>query len=383
MSTAKPKIVIDARMYGAEQTGIGKYIARLLQYVPPLMPEAEFVVFMRQPEFGNFMSPHLNVKKRKTSAYWYGYKEQALFPAEIASEKPDLVHFPHFNVPLLYRGKFIVTIHDLTPHSFPGPKMNSFWRRSMFRLVFGHALRASHEVIAVSQYTKSDILKRFGKYVLAEKIHVLYEGVDEEFLESGDRSESVRILNDKYGIARPFILYTGVWREHKNITGLVEAYAMLRNKYKQTYDLVLCGKEQLTYPEPRLMWERLGMGHNVKCPGFIPQEDLRHFYRAAALTVIPSFAEGFGFIGLESLACGTPVASSNTTSLPEVLRDAAAYFDPHSTAEMADAMNRILSDSVLRNGLLTGGRRVVSSYDWHTTARATAECYGAVLDAAK
>src|SRR3989344_398048 len=111
----QPTIGIDARMYGTEQTGIGKYIARLLEYVPPRMPETRFVAFLRDPEYKRFLSPHPNVEKRRVSAKWYDYREQLVLPFEFLRTGVDMMHFPHFNVPILYPGRFLVTIHDLTP----------------------------------------------------------------------------------------------------------------------------------------------------------------------------------------------------------------------------------------------------------------------------
>lgn len=367
---------IDARMLGAEQTGIGKYIARLIEYIPPLMPEVQFVAFLREPEFSRFRSLHTNVEKQKVSAHWYGYAEQFVLPLQLLRAGIDLMHFPHFNVPVLYPGKFVVTIHDLTPRLFPGPRMSSWWHREMFRLVFSRALKKSRRIIAVSQFTKNDIMHTFG--TADEKILLVPEGVDEVFFRkpSGDSREALR---DRYGIIKPFMLYVGVWREHKNIVGLIRAYHMLLGKYDVGVDLVLCGREHASYPEPRQLWEKLGIGKRIHHPGFIVEEDLPHFYRAAMLTVVPSFSEGFGFTGLESLAAGTPVAASRATSLPEVLGDAAAYFDPHDQQEMASVIYQALTDTKLRTNLLRASEKVLERYNWKSMAACTAALYRDML----
>lgn len=373
----KHRIGIDARMLGREQTGIGKYIARLCEFVPPLMKDTQFVVFLREPELSRFKSIYSNVEKRKVSARWYGYREQALLPFELLRARVQLMHFPHFNVPLFYPGKFVVTIHDLTPHAFPGPKMRSWWRETMFRLVFSSALQRAKRIIAVSNYTRHDILKLSG--TSPEKIEVIYEGVDERFKEQGSKAQSSKFLKKTYGITKPFILYVGVWREHKNLVGLIEAYGLLLKKYGIDIDLVLCGKEHPAYPDARRTWECLGLRERVKCPGFIPEEELTHFYRAAALTAVPSFAEGFGFTGLESLACQTPVAASRTTSLPEILKDAAAYFDPHDPEDTAEVLYRALTNEEERRAYLTRARALIEQYHWDVMAEETVRCYLAIL----
>src|SRR3989338_1435624 len=129
-------IGVDARMLGPEQTGIGKYIARLLEFVPPLMPEARFIAFLKEPAFSAFASGHKNVETRKVSAHWYGWKEEAELPVELARAGAGLVHFPLFNVTIAYRKPFVVTIHDTTPYAFPGHRTGSWVRRGGVRLFF-------------------------------------------------------------------------------------------------------------------------------------------------------------------------------------------------------------------------------------------------------
>ena len=373
----KYRVGIDARMLGAEQTGIGKYIARLCRHIPPLMKDVQFVVFLREPEFSSFQSPFPNVEKQKVSAHWYSYKEQAIFPLELFRARVDLMHFPHFNVPLFYSRKFLVTIHDLTPHTFPGPRARSWWRKMMFRAVFSGALHRSKHIIAVSHHTKKDIRERF--HISPGKMTVIYEGVDERFKIQKPKAESVEFLKRIYGITKPFILYVGVWRDHKNLVGLIEAYGIMLKKHNAGFDLVLCGKEHPAYPDVRRAWERLGLQDRVRRPGFIPEEDLAHFYRAASLTVVPSFAEGFGLTGLESLACQTPVAASRTTSLPEILKDAAAYFNPYDTENMAEVMYCATIHAEERKTYLKRAQVLLEHYRWEVMAEKTAKCYREIL----
>ncbi len=400
MSTQVQKsktIAIDARMYGATQTGIGNYIFHLMKYLFEIDQKNNYLVFLLPEEYDKFKLPNERVKKIKVSAKWYSWKEQVVFPLEILKHKIDLVHFPHFNSPILYhwispfcKAKTVATIHDLTPYYFPGHKMNSWLRRKGFRLVFSTAIKKSSRVIAVSEYTKKDMIKIFlntsKKNSLApfseggaiDKIQVIYEGVDGQFQVIKDYGK-MKAIKEKYKIIRPFIFYTGVWRNHKNLVGLIKAFDLIVNKYKINYQLVLGGKEDPYYPEVRQTWKKLNLGDRIIRAGFISQKDLPLFYNMADVFVIPSFREGFGLIGLESMACGTPVISSNKTSLPEILGNAAVYFSPADYEEMAKKIALVIQDENLKSNLVQKGFQQVEKYDWRRMAGKTLEMYEKVM----
>ena len=400
----KPKTIgIDARMYGYAQTGIGNYIRHLLQCIFEMDKKNKYVIFLMSKEFDNFKLPNERIKKIKVSAKWYGWKEQLLFPFQLYKENLDLMHFTHFNSPILYFKKSIVTIHDITPFFFPGHKMKSIIRRAGFKAVFFSSVKKASKVIAVSENTENDIVNYFK--IKKNKINVIYEGVDEQFrvmfptevhsLECKDfnlnKMNSYRLkpelqtlkqsgLMKKYNITKPFIFYTGVWRNHKNLVGLVKAFGILRNKYKLDYQLVLGGKEDPYYPEVRETWKKFELENKIIRTGFIDQKDIPLFYNVAEVFVIPSFYEGFGLIGLEAMACGTPVISSNTTSLPEILGNAAIYFNPNSSKEMAKKIKLVLTDKKLYNELIEKGFKQVEKYSWEKMGKETMEIYRKVLN---
>jgi len=367
-------IGIDARMYGYAQTGIGNYIRHLLKYIFELDKENNYVIFLLSEEYDNFKIPNKRIKKVKVSAKWYGWKEQILFPFELYKEKLDLMHFTHFNSPVLYFKKSIITIHDITPYFFPGHKMKSLLRKIGFRAVFFSSVKKAKKIIAVSKSTRDDIVNHFK--INKDKIEVIYEGVDGQF-KVCDEIPPAPFL--KGGVTKPFIFYTGVWRNHKNLVGLVKAFGVLKNKYKLDYQLVLGGKEDPYYPEVRETWEKLGLGKEIIRAGFIDQKELPLLYGAAEIFVIPSFYEGFGLIGLEAMACGTPVVSSNKTSLPEVLGDAAIYFNPNDPEEMAEKMKLVLTDKKLYNELREKGFKQIRKYSWEKMGKKTMEIYDNIL----
>ena len=373
----KPKTIgIDARMYGYAQTGIGNYIRHLLEYIFKQDTENNFVIFLMSDEYDDFILPNERIRKVKVSAKWYSWKEQFLFPFQLYKEKLDLMHFTHFNSPILYFRKSIVTIHDVTPFFFPGHKMKSLVRKIGFRAVFFSSVKKATKVIAVSQSTKNDIVKHFK--IKETKIKVVYEGADEQFRVINN-DEEIENFKKKYNITKPYIFYTGVWRNHKNLVGLIKAFGILKKKYNLDYNLVLGGKEDSYYPEVRKTWEKLGLGDDIIRTGFIDQEDIPLFYNVAKAFVIPSFYEGFGLIGLEAMACGTPVISSNTTSLPEILGDAAIYFDPKNSEEMAEKIRLVLTDEKLYNELRKKGFQQLEKYDWETMGIETMGIYEGTL----
>ncbi|OWK27228.1 MAG: hypothetical protein US76_02845 [Parcubacteria group bacterium GW2011_GWA2_38_13b] len=383
MKKNKYTIGIDARMYGAAQTGIGTYIEYLVKNLLEIDFEADashrcgvsknnfYKIFLMEPEFGRFKITQENVEKIKVNSRWYGWREQLIFPWQMAREKVDLMHFPHFNVPIMYRGKFIVTIHDLTPLYFPGRKMGGSWlRKKAFKFVFKNAARKAEKIIAVSNYTKNDLMKNFS--VNEKKIKVIYEGIKKS-------SNRVSADLESYGITKPYILYVGVWRQHKNLVGLIEAFDILIKKYNMDLRLVLVGGEDPYYPEIRRTWENLNLGGRIVTPGFLKDNEMASFYQNANLFVIPSFAEGFGFVGLEAAAAGTPVVSSNAASLPEILGEGAVYFDPYNIEDMAQKMRVVLLDADLRNKLVMKAHENLKKYSWEKMAKETLGLYEDML----
>ena len=373
----KPKTIgIDARMYGYAQTGIGNYIRHLLQCIFEMDKKNEYVIFLMPEEYDKFDLPNKRIRKMKVSAKWYGWKEQLLFPFQLYKERLDLMHFTHFNSPILYFKRSIVTIHDITPFFFPGHKMRSIIRRIGFRTVFFSSVKKASKVIAVSENTKNDIANYFK--IKKNKINVIYEGTDSQFKVISD-NQKITDIKKRYNITKPFIFYTGVWRNHKNLVGLIKAFEILRNKHKLDYQLALGGKEDPYYPEVRETWEKLGLESEIIRTGFIDQKDLPLFYNAAKAFIIPSFYEGFGLIGLEAFSCGIPVISSNTTSLPEILGNAAIYFDPNSPEEMAEKIKLVLTDKKLYNKLKDKGFKQVEKYSWEKMGKETMDVYGKIL----
>lgn len=368
------KIGIDARMYGAKATtGIGVYIKNLTDELFKIDQANHYVMFMKDPEFSKFVPPNQRVTKVKIDIPWYSLAEQLKLPKILAENKLDLVHFPQFNIPILYHGKYIVTIHDITQKLFPGPRVRrSFFRKLAFNLVFKCGIVRAKKIITVSNFTKNNLLKYYRAN--SKKIIVTHLGFNSN-INTKINDERIFEFKKQLNINKPYLLYLGVWRDHKNLPALIQAFNLIKEKYQLNYQLVLAGQPDQRYPEIQAEIELSKFKNDIITPGFVPEADLPILYSAAKLFVLPSLAEGFGLVALESQSLGVPVAVSSTTSLPEILEDSAVYFDPTNINQMAEVINRIVNDSNLYDSLKQKGINQVKRYNWANTAKETLSVY--------
>lgn len=372
----KPIIIgIDARMLGAEQTGIGRYITHLTDELFRRDTTNQYVMFLLPHEYKKYTPPSPRVRKVMVTSPWYGWHEQLVLPWQFIKERLDLLHVPHFNAPMCYPGKLVVTIHDITQLYFPGPRgIFTPVRHLAYKAVFGSAVRKAAKIIAVSQYTKSEIIQKFS--VPDSKIEVIYEGLP-NLADSASQIANRTTGDTRFAIRdKPYILYVGVWRPHKNIPRLLEAFSIMKkNPAHDTLKLVLVGKENPRYPEVRQAIGRLGLAREVITPGFLDDTALEAYYRGAKAVVIPSLVEGFGFVGLEALSYGIPVAASEKGALPEILGGAALYFDPESPPDMAEKLAQLISDNALRARTLASAEGILRRYSWSEAAAKTLRAY--------
>jgi glycosyltransferase involved in cell wall biosynthesis len=370
----KLKIGIDARMY-SESFGIGRYILEITKRMFLEKNEIEWVMFMNEPAFSKYKFPK-NVKKVLVNADHYSLAEQTSFAHILHKEKCDLIHFCNFNLPLFFRGKFVVTIHDTTINFFPGKKMNSWWRKAAYNLVMRNAVQNSAKIITVSQNTKDDVIRLFGtaksREILDKKITPILIAPSDEFHPISDL-EKVQIKK-KYYLSPEYIIYTGNWREHKNLVGLLKSFAILKKSFPQL-NLVITGKEDPHYPEVLEISRDLELGNSVKFVGCVDFNDLKKLTAAATVYVFPSFYEGFGMPPLEAMACEVPCAVSNTSAIPEVCGDAALYFDPKNEVEMAEKIAKLLREPKSREILIKKGKKRVKMFDWEKVAEKTLGIY--------
>lgn len=369
------RIGIDARMYSTKFTGIGRYNAELIQHLIKGDKENTYVLFMNEPEFSGTIFEADNVEKILVGARHYSINEQTVFLKKIQEAKVDLMHFTHFNNPILYQGKQVVTIHDLTLSFFPGKKMTSFIHRLGYNLSIRSVTRKASKIIAISQNTAKDLVSILG--VPKEKIKLIYEGASDTFYNINDKKR-LEQTRTKYALHKPFFIYAGVWRDHKNVLGMIKAFHLLRREGLDM-DLVITGRKDNTYIEvPRLV-EKLGISEHVHFVGLVPEEELVDLYNLANTYVFPSFYEGFGLPALEAYAVGLPVAASNTSCLPEICGKGARYFDPYSIEDMASTMKEVATNEKLRKELTQAGEKELQRFSWEKMGKETHDLYMDIL----
>jgi glycosyltransferase involved in cell wall biosynthesis len=368
-------------MFSSSFTGIGRYTFELVENLQRISPMHEYVLFFNEPEFSSYTPKAPNFKKVLVNAKHYSVKEQTAFLKILNKENLDLMHFTHFNAPIRYRKPFIVTIHDLTHTLFPGRKMTSFPYRFAYKMVIKNAVRRARRIIAVSKNTKEDLIKILK--VDPSKIDVIYEGVNDEFRQLNDegKKEAEKSLAKKYGISKPFLLYTGVHRYHKNLPRLIEAFNILTASSHKDLSLIITGKKDPLYPEAEKLVKTFALENKVIFTGLIPEEDIIALYNLASVYVFPSLYEGFGLPLLEAFACGTPVAASNVSSIPEIAghdktgSSNALLFDPYSPQDIAKKIEQILDVPTLQQKLITNGLKRVKEFSWEKMAEEILNLY--------
>mgnify|MGYP001619691554 CR=1 FL=1 len=367
------RIGIDCRMYSSKFTGIGRYVFELVRNLATIDTKNEYVLFFNEPEYTNFKLPNKRFTKINASAKHYSLAEQTLFLRKLYQAKLDLMHFTHFNAPILYKKKSIVTIHDLTLSFFPGNKMRSPFHRAAYKLVLKSSTRNASKIICVSNYTARDLQKMLG--LSGEKIHVIYEGVDEDF-KANTSETALAQTKKKFNITKPYILYTGVWRSHKNLVSLIKAFEILKEKYQEEMQLVITGREDPLYPEVQRTAKESGYEEDIHFTGMVEEKDLINLYSAAHVYTLPSLYEGFGLSPLEAMKCGVPVVVAKTSCLPEICgEENALFFDPYDPSDIAEKLHTACVNNDVRKKLIANGTEHVKKFSWETMAKETLEVY--------
>jgi glycosyltransferase involved in cell wall biosynthesis len=290
----------------------------------------------------------------------------------------DLAHIPHiFWMPRHLPCPYVVTVHDVLEHLYHANN-GSGLKRSLHLQLTRRALHGASQIFAVSKYTKSEIEKLFG--VPSNKIAVVYNAIDERFLRGHASQPELQILAERYLVTYPFLLYAGRISPQKNLIRIIEAFSALKaelEKENQVPDLklIIIGDELSKHPDLRRTVIRSGVQNDVRFMGFVPIEMLRVFYDAAKIFVFPSLYEGFGLPPLEAMAHGTPVVTSNSTSLPEVVGNAAVLVNPENVFEMMRALYRVLLDQNLRDKMKQRGYEQAKKFSWDASARQLIAAY--------
>ena len=376
------RIGIDARFFGIKQKGLGRYTQKLIENLEKISPEDgnEYFVFLRKENFEEYQPKNSNFKKISADYRWYTLAEQIFFPWKLYRCNLDLMHFPHFNVPIFYFRKFLVTIHDLTLLHFPTVRNSTlhpiFYRMKFlaYRLAIWLAIKRAKKIITISQFTKQDIVKEYGKKT-EKKIGVTYEACDDFCMVGFQQNEEIL---QKYGIIKSYLIYVGNAYPHKNLERLALAFAQV-TKENQNFSLVLVGKDDYFYQRLRQLIgkERI---ENIIFLSDISDYELDILLHLSQAFVFPSLYEGFGLPPLEAMAKGVPVISSDHPCMREVLGESVYFFDGEDVPAMAEAMKKIVADENLRQELIRRGYERVGRYSWKKMAEETLEIYNKIGD---
>lgn len=376
------RIAIDVSVLGEERTGIGNYLQNTIESLADIDQGNDYLLY-------SFFLRKYSLKKKNVYVPKQPNFKEKLYPVpsrfidfflnstglevERIVGPVDVVHFPAYTILPVRGGKVVVSVHDLIHEVLDKfPLLGN--RRRFFRMVKDRADR----IIAISNSTKADLVNYLD--ISPEKIEVIYYGVSNSFRPLS-HMEGEELLKTRYGIRGKFILFVGRLELHKNVSRLIRAFRILIDRGSRfEYQLVICGEKGSDYGNVLRLIEELNLMNRVIIAGHLPEEKLILLYNLADIFVLPSLYEGFGLPVLEAMACGTPVITSNISSLPEVVGDAARLIDPENLEEIAFAMEEVLEDEELRKKMSLKGLERAKYFSWENTARETLRIYREVCE---
>jgi glycosyltransferase involved in cell wall biosynthesis len=368
------RIGIDARKL--RDFGIGTYVRNLLRQLARHDDGHDYVVFCRDADFESVVALGPKFRPVREQAANYGMREQVAIPIDVRREGIELFHAPHYVLPPLTPCTSVVTIHDCIHLRFP-QYLPSRLGYAYARAQMWSATHRAARVMTVSEASKRDILRYFR--VADSRIDVIYNAIDDRFWQPPD-PEEIDLVRQRYRLDAPFVLYAGNIKPHKNLERLIEAFHVLRQSTEfRDVQLLIIGDEISKYATLRRAVHRHKLHKHVRFFGFVPDRTLAALYRLANVFVFPSLYEGFGLPPLEAMASGTPVITSNVSSLPEVVGDAAVMIDPYEPAAIADAMRRVLTDAELRADLKRRGFARAREFSWERSVKRVRQIYGEVM----
>lgn len=370
-----PHIVIDARLYGPKHTGIGRYTKNLLIALSKLPDFSKYkftlIIYKNlEAEIKKDLDNKFNYVS--TNISHYSLSEQLFLPFILYQLKPDLVHFTHFNKPIFYFGKSVVTIHDLIKHFYKGKGATTknplfYWPKYLaYRLLTSIVIHTS-QIIVPSNFWRDYLIKNFS--LSPQKVTTTYEAVDPSFLPVIATPSHV-IASVAKQSHEPYLIYTGNLYPHKNIKVILEALQKLPDlKLK-----IICSRSIFSQRLEKLVSE-YDIKNQVEFLGYLPDAEFKDIYSHALALVHPSLMEGFGLTGLEAMALNCPVISSKSSCLPEIYGHSVLYFNPNSSTQLISRIQKLQHSPELRAQLINLGHLRVKKYSWSTCAQQTLLVY--------
>jgi glycosyltransferase involved in cell wall biosynthesis len=343
-------------------SGIGTYLCNLIPLIIDNYPDNQFNLFCRESLLRQYSwSYSENIALKDCQCSIYSICEQFEIPQKIQRDSA-LFWSPHYNIPLFVRGRLLVTVHDvfhLTMPQFVGGLHKQLYAKGMFAAI----KRKADKIICVSEFTKNELVRFVG--VNPSKIRVIYNGIDKTWF---------GIKANIYPHEKPYLLFVGNVKPHKNLVLLLKAFESIMTNIPQ--DLIIVGKKEGFITGDKIVQEKAAkLGDRVHFTGHVSDEILKQYYAYADAMVFPSLYEGFGFPPLEAMACGCPTIVSNVASLPEVCGDAALYCDPYRPNDIAEKILFLLTNASLQSELRERGIQRAKQFTWEKCAEET----GAVI----
>ena len=370
------KIALDIRRM--TEFGVGTYIRNIVRTLCRLDQENEYFLIgppAKVQEIGALPVNFHHIPAEAPERTFQGYRE---FRTALKRLNCDLVHIPNlFSVPRMMPCPYVMTVHDMFEHMSGVRQQTGFWGTWHMQMT-RQVLRGAARIFAVSNFTCTEIEKLFE--IPSSQIEVVYNAIDERFLHGHASPADRELIAERYQVTYPFLLYAGRISPHKNVVRMIEAFSALKTELErdQAYPdlkLIIIGDDLSGNPDLRRTVVRSGVQNDVRFLGFIPIEVLRIFYDSAKIFVFPSLYEGFGLPPLEAMAHGTPVVTSNATSLPEVVGNAAVLVNPENVFEIMRALHRVLMDKALRERMKERGYKQVTRFSWESSVRRVLDAY--------
>ncbi len=355
------RIGIDAQTTLGEKTGFGFYVENLTRALKEVSSDDQFELFY--PERQDDLST--------PGRLWW---DQVTLPLAARSARVDLLHQPAFSVPILYSGKKIVTIHDvisLFHTNIP------FFSRQFYSKWMPYSYHFADHFITISNHSKDDIVQKLG--IEAERISVIHLAAGQEFRQVVSPKQ-VDAVCEKYGITSPYLLNVGTINPRKNLEFLVKVFFQAKKEHHLPHTLVITGKKGWHYDQLFRLVTKLGLEDDVRFTGYVQDADKPALYHGTDIFLFPSIYEGFGLPPLEAMTCGTPVISSNTSSLPEVVGDGGITLSPHDQSAWVSGIARLLQQSDFRAQMIAKGHTQAQRFSWERCAKETLDVYHQVVN---
>lgn len=394
------RIGIDASCW-VNRRGYGRYTRELVNAMLEIEPSHEYVLFLDaasakvahdlpSSERAKLVTIETGVSATRAAAADGRRSIADLWRMRSAVKlwngKLDVLYFPadYTYFPVSTRAKVVVTKHDMIDRRVPAMLFPTWRSRMLWEAKVQLAMRRADLVFTVSETSRRDIMDAFS--FGPERVRVVSDAVDPTFTPTANDARRADVLS-RFGITanERYVLYVGGISPHKNLMTLVQAYQQWaqRNAGQHEVSLILVGDYESdvfhsSYQSIKTFIDRADLAERVRFAGFVPDADLGDLYSAADVLVLPSLYEGFGLPVLESMACGTPVIASNAGALPEVVGDAGLLFDPHRPDQLAGALERVLSDSAMRQDLASRGQQRAAMFSWHASARAALAAFSEI-----